>query len=235
MLYLKRCLSALLCRKVYSFFVFLSLMASKKKYYVVWEGNSLGIFDDWELCKLSVLGFDGAKYKSFASLEEAEEAFSGTPAEYIKPKEKLTQSSIKSETYGIPLWESISVDAACSGNPGKMEYRGVYTATKQELFCVGPLEEGTNNIGEFLAIVHGLAFLKQQKSDLPLYSDSRSAILWVRNKNAKTKLARTSANVPIFDLIARAEKWLQENTYATPILKWETEAWGEIPADFGRK
>ena len=217
------------------FFVLLHLMAlKKKKYYVVWEGNSLGVFDDWELCRLSVSGFDGAKYKSFPSREEAEEAFSGTPANYLKPKEKpvreLTPNSV-----GIPIWESLSVDAACSGNPGKMEYRGVYSATKKELFHVGPYDEGTNNIGEFLAIVHGLAFLKQQKSDLPLYSDSRNAMLWVRNKKAKTKLEATDVNAPIFDLIARAEKWLRENTYTTLILKWETEAWGEIPADFGRK
>ena len=130
---------------------------------------------------------------------------------------------------------SIAVDAACSGNPGKMEYRGVYTATKQELFHVGPFEQGTNNIGEFLALVHGLAFLKQQNSALPLYSDSRNAIGWVQKKKCKTLLEREPRNEAIFDLIERAEKWLNENNYTTPILKWETSEWGEIPADFGRK
>jgi len=210
-------------------------MSSKKKYYVVWEGNSLGVFDDWALCRQSVHGFDGAKYKSFTTREAAEEAFSGHPGEYIKPKSHTPKPTIVNPAIGIPVWESLSVDAACSGNPGKMEYRGVYSATKRELFHIGPMDDGTNNIGEFLALVHGLAFLKQQKSDLPVYSDSHNAMLWVRNKKAKTKLERTVKNEQIFDLIARAEKWLQENTYATPILKWETEAWGEIPADFGRK
>ena len=126
-------------------------------------------------------------------------------------------------------------DAACSGNPGDMEYRGVYTATGQEIFHIGPLKEGTNNVGEFLALVHGLALLQQKGSDLPIYSDSRNAISWVKKKKCKTLLARKPINEPIFDLIERAEKWLNTHTYTTQILKWETSVWGEIPADFGRK
>jgi ribonuclease HI len=210
-------------------------VGKKSKYYVVWEGNLPGVFDDWAACKASVWGVNGAKYKSFDSRKEAEEAFAEEPREYLLPKEKKIVSPALVKAVGIPVWESISVDAACSGNPGKMEYRGVYTATKKELFHIGPLEGGTNNIGEFLAIVHGLAFLKQQNSPLPLYSDSYNAILWVRKQQAKTSLSPATGNEVIFDLIARAEKWLKENSYTTPILKWETEAWGEIPADFGRK
>ena len=131
--------------------------------------------------------------------------------------------------------DSIAVDAACSGNPGDMEYRGVYVPTRQEIFRIGPFPEGTNNIGEFLAIVHGLALLKKKNSSLPIYSDSANALLWVKNKKCKTKLQRNERNSPIFDLIERAEKWLETNTYTTPLLKWETRKWGEIPADFGRK
>jgi ribonuclease HI len=130
---------------------------------------------------------------------------------------------------------SISVDAACSGNPGVMEYRGVDTATGKELFHIGPFQQGTNNIGEFLALVHGLALLKQQNSSLPVYSDSVSAMAWVRNKKCKTTLAACEANKPLFNLIERAEKWLKNNTYTNPVMKWETQQWGEIPADFGRK
>jgi ribonuclease HI len=116
-----------------------------------------------------------------------------------------------------------------------MEYRGVYTETSEELFHIGPFPQGTNNVGEFLALVHGLALLKQRNSALPVYSDSMNAIKWVKNKKCKTLLARSAANAKIFDLIERAEKWLKENTYTTTILKWETSEWGEIPADFGRK
>ena len=100
---------------------------------------------------------------------------------------------------------------------------------------MGPMEQGTNNIGEFLALVHGLALFKKSGCKMPVYSDSRNAILWVKQKKCKTKLERSSINEPIFDLIERAEKWLRENTYSTQILKWETAEWGEIPADFGRK
>ena len=132
------------------------------------------------------------------------------------------------------LENSLAVDAACSGNPGQMEYRGVYVASRQQIFHFGPLY-GTNNIGEFLAIVHGLALLKQKNIQLPIYSDSVNAIGWVKKKQCKTKLERNEKTEELFKLIERAEKWLAQNTYTTQILKWDTKKWGEIPADFGRK
>lgn len=46
---------------------------------------------------------------------------------------------------------------------------------------------------------------------------------------------QTLQNKSVFDLIERAEAWLNANTWQNPILKWDTENWGEIPADFGRK
>lgn len=128
----------------------------------------------------------------------------------------------------------LAVDAACSGNPGPMEYRGVYLLTGQEVFHFGPVY-GTNNIGEFLAIVHGLALQKQKGLCMPIYSDSRNALGWVKQKKCKTKLERNERTEPLFRLIERAEKWLRENTYDIPVLKWQTDLWGEVPADFGRK
>lgn len=133
------------------------------------------------------------------------------------------------------LLETIAVDAACSGNPGPMEYRGVYVKTGQELFRVGPLQGGTNNIGEFLAIVHGLALQEKQGTHLPLYSDSVNAQIWIRGGICKTTLQETEQNRQIFDMIRRAENWLRTHTFRVPIYKWETKLWGEIPADFGRK
>lgn len=210
---------------------------AKKKYYVVWKGLNPGIYENWKDCKEQVDGQADAKYKSFETRELAVEAFGKGYETYLRrvaAAPRIPQWKVEAPA-GKPINESLAVDAACSGNPGDMEYRGVYTATGQEIFHVGPLREGTNNVGEFLALVHGLALLKQKQCDYPLYSDSRNAILWVQKKKCKTLLERTEANAPIFDLIARAEKWLQENTYTTRILKWETSEWGEIPADFGRK
>lgn len=210
---------------------------ARSKYYVVWKGLNPGVYDNWAECKMQIDGQEGAKYKSFESREEAVAALEKGFAAYIKtaPFPKSQTAKDAARPVGKPVEHSLSVDAACSGNPGDMEYRGVYTATGQELFRIGPYKKGTNNVGEFLAIVHGLAFLKQKGSDLPIYSDSRNAILWVRNKKCKTLLERLPENEPIFDLIERAEKWLNTNTYTTPIMKWETASWGEIPADFGRK
>lgn len=207
---------------------------TKQKYYVVWKGVEPGIYDSWTDCQLRIKGYDGALYKSFPSKKEAEDAFSGSPFDYIGKGLNIKKSPDKNNPPPyIP--ESLAVDAACSGNPGKMEYRGVYIETGQQVFHVGPMAQGTNNIGEFLALVHGLALFSKNGCTMPIYSDSRNAIRWVQQKKCKTKLERTQANAPIFNLIERAEKWLRENSYTTKILKWETAEWGEIPADFGRK
>ncbi|MDR0429151.1 MAG: ribonuclease H family protein [Tannerellaceae bacterium] len=210
---------------------------SRNKYYVVWKGLNPGVYDSWEECKKQVEGQEAAKYKAFPSRLEADDAFGKGHAAYLKKTASAKASSNfpPKTAIGKPNAESIAVDAACSGNPGNMEYRGVYVATGKELFHVGPLKQGTNNIGEFLALVHGLALLKKNNSRLPIYTDSVNAMKWVKNKKSKTLLERKPVNEPIFNLIERAEKWLRENEYTTPILKWETGEWGEIPADFGRK
>ena len=204
---------------------------AKQKFYVVWKGIDPGIYNSWDECKPQVENFEGALYKSFPAKEHAEEAYFSGPWKYIGKSKKKANIPLQ----GDFIKDSLAVDAACSGNPGPMEYRGVYIANGQELFIKGPFPKGTNNIGEFLAIVHGLAFLKQQNIDIPVYSDSVNAMLWVKNKKCKTKLEPCEENKPLFELIERAEKWLNTNTYKNKILKWETEKWGEIPADFGRK
>jgi len=206
----------------------------KEKFYVVWAGVNPGIYTNWTECQLQIKGFEGAKYKSFESKEEAERALQASPSDYIG---KNIQKAIPKFSENIPsdiIENSLAVDAACSGNPGAMEYQGVHVASRQQIFHFGPMY-GTNNIGEFLAIVHGLALMKQKGLNLPLYSDSVNAINWVKQKKCKTKLPREPKTEALYQLIERAERWLRENTYSTPILKWETQLWGEIPADFGRK
>ncbi|MGB5647793.1 viroplasmin family protein [Muriicola sp.] len=211
-------------------------MAGKKKFYVVWKGKNPGVYESWEACKLQIAGVKGAQYMAFPSNEKAQLAFN-SPYESYKGKKKKEPGLSAAELLkiGDPTMHSISVDAASSGNPGVMEYQGVDTKTKKRLFKQGPFPEGTNNIGEFLAIVHGLAYLKERKSDRVIYTDSRTAISWVRKKKCNTKLTPNKTNKALFDLIERAVFWLQENSYNTPVVKWETAAWGEIPADFGRK
>ena len=212
---------------------------AKNKFYVVWEGRTSGIYDDWELCKREIMGVKGAKYKGFPDRMSAETAFKQGPDVYwgkdVTRVVDLTSAKEK------PVSPAITVDAACSGNPGKMEYQGVFAdfgtqpATTSQLFKSPVFPNGTNNIGEFLAIVHALALQKKHGWCYPIYSDSVNAQLWVRQKKCKTKLTPNAKNAYLFELVARAEKWLEENTVDVPVLKWKTEIWGEIPADYGRK
>lgn len=203
---------------------------AKKKFYVVWFGHKPGIYLTWEECQQQIDSFPGAKYKSFPSIEAAEAAMKAGPE---KKGESEFLHFLNAEHK--PEMSSISVDAACKGNPGMMEYRGVYTDGASELFRLGPFPDGNNNVGEFLALVHGLAWVKQKKLNLMIYSDSKTAMSWVRNRKAKSKLKRTRKNAYLFELIGRAEKWLLENKSYSEIKKWNTQLWGEIPADFGRK
>lgn len=207
---------------------------SRSKYYVVWKGKETGVFDTWDKCKRQIQNFTGAQYKSFKTREAAENAFSRSAWDFIGKDVFETELSPEQITkIGKPILESISVDAAFDGK--EMEYKGVYTKTKQELFKLGPFEDATNNIGEFLAIVHALGYLKKQNSSVPVYSDSVTAIHWVKTHKANTKLKSTPANRSLFYLIERAQQWLSKNKYPNKLLKWETKAWGENPADFGRK
>jgi ribonuclease HI len=214
-------------------------MAYKQgKWYVVWVGTEPGICENWDECKARVLNYPNARYKGFNTQQEAIMAYRGDGKEEMKVLRAIANAQSSKVNYdAIPeiIKGSIAVDAACSHNPGVMEYRGVDISTGTELFHQGPFKNGTNNIGEFLAIVHALALFKQQGVNTAIYSDSRIAQLWVRDKKCKTKLVKNAANSKLFDIVARAEAWLRDNTYSNPIFKWQTDKWGEIPADFGRK
>lgn len=205
---------------------------NKKKYYVVWEGNQPGIYDNWTACQLQIKGYPNAKYKAFTSPEEATKAYQGGYSYTSAAKQASSKKPLSSRSNII--WDSIAVDAACSGNPGVMEYQGVDTKTGSQIFHQ-KFDLGTNNIGEFLAIVHALAMFQKQGKAIPIYTDSKIAMGWVAKKKAKTTLKHTPKTAYLHQLIQRAEAWLKANTYPNKILKWETKAWGEIPADFGRK
>ena len=232
-------------------------MSKQQKFYVVWQGKQTGVFTSWADCEAQVKGVEGAKYKSFPTRAEAEAALAGEPPVWRKKADKDKEFSnfqiFKFSNSTTPLLPALAVDAACSGNPGMMEFRGVTvslstlnpqpstlnpqpsTLQTTEVFHRGPFPEGTNNIGEFLAIVLGLAYLKSHNLPWVLYSDSRTALAWLKKKHAQTKLECTPANQPLFEMLRKAEQWLHDNTYTTTVLKWDTDHWGEIPADFGRK
>lgn len=237
---------------------------AKKKYYVVWQGRQPGIYENWEDCLAQVHKASGARYKAFESKAEAQAAYdkgkkkvaqdappktaaasSRGAATKVSPRKK---GSSKGELQNPPDYRNdtvlplpmevpataIAVDAACSGNPGMMEYRGVDLATGAEVFHFGPLF-GTNNIGEFLAIVHALAWMKQTGQHRIIYSDSRNAMLWVKKRKCKTTLAPSARSAAVLEMVRRGEEWLTAHGVNQEIRKWDTKQWGEIPADFGRK
>lgn len=216
---------------------------AKQKYYVVWEGKTPGIYSTWNECKAQVDGVANARYKSYESLHEAEAALkAGANKSWGRGKASV-QSGAKAASKGAKGtgaaaeidYDSISVDVGTRGNPGPVEYKGVDTRTGEILFYVGPIENGTNNLGEFIAIVHGLAYLKKLGSNKTIYTDSRTALSWLKNRKIASTLVRSPATAKIWEMADRALQWVNTNTYENKVVKWNTEEWGEIRADFGRK
>ncbi len=215
------------------------------KYYVVFNGPNPGIYDNWEDAKEQI-NFKGARYKGYPSSEAAAEAYrresgDATPADLGKLLSKASSRNLPKP--GQPDYmtnpevdlDAWAVDASCLGNPGKMEYQGVELMTGRTLFRVGPFDDATNNIGEFLAIVHAMALMDKQGKYHNIYSDSVSGMAWARTRKVKTQLKPTDRNHKVFELMARAVTWLNTHTFPAKVLKWQTDRWGEIPADFGRK
>lgn len=203
----------------------------------MWQGRVPGVYTSWPDCQAQVKDFQGAKYKSFESEDEARKFFAAGYEVYrqVHPIVPGTMPNFFTGKEEKPILESLAVDAACNMVTRVMEYRGVDTKTKKVIFHQGPFKNATNNMGEFLALVHGLAYLKQIGSNMPIYSDSITAIAWVRQKKHKSTVVPNEENAVLFDMMVRAENWLRTNTFTNPIIKWNTPLWGEIPADFGRK
>lgn len=221
-------------------------MAKEKKYYVVFNGRNPGVYDDWTDALEQVEGFEGARYKGYTSAAEAAAAFrhAAGKADGGDLGRFLSQASSRAlPKAGQPDYMTIpevdldawAVDASCLGNPGRMEYQGVELMSGRTLFRIGPFDDATNNIGEFLAIVHAMALMAKEGKFHNIYSDSVSGMAWVRTRKVKTQLKPTPRNAKVFELMARAVTWLNTHQFPARVLKWQTERWGEIPADFGRK
>lgn len=212
---------------------------ANRKFYVVWEGRAPGIYDSWEECKLQIEGYTGAKYKSFDSQEAATAAFRGSPSQHIGLITRIARAQTERQANlraAQAVQNAIAVDGASSGNPGPIEYRGVRVSDGTELFRVGPLQGGTNNIAEYLALIHVLALLdKCGDHTTPVYSDSRTAQAWLRKGVCNTKITWSDYNEPLRRILERANAWRATHKIMNPVLKWDTDNWGEIPADFGRK
>ena len=215
------------------------------KYYVVFKGHNPGVYDDWDEVKVQTNGFPGALYKGYATSEEATEAYrnySGTEdrdelfriISVAKPEKDVSGTSFIKNNPEIDL-NAWAVDASCLGNPGKMEYRGVDLKTGEVIFQMGPFEDATNNIGEYLALVHAMALMTKRGEYHNIYSDSVTALSWFRRHKVNTRLKQTPRNAKLFELLARASVWVNTHQFPAKVMKWQTERWGEIPADFGRK
>ncbi len=201
----------------------------KQKYYVVWVGRALGVFNTWEECQQSISGFPGAKHKAFDCPKEAQAALSDG-WEMHWGKAAITETGSKPD--GLCL----CVGAAWNVETRVLKYCGVLHPEWASTFHLNSIPGATNNIGEFLAIVYALAWLKEQGISAPVYSDSITALSWVRRKSVQScAVGSAHASAKVEKMIAHSLKWLNDNTDHNPVCKWNTSEWGENPAHFERR
>jgi ribonuclease HI len=160
-----------------------------KKFYVVWAGRQTGVFADWPTVQRAVIGYPGARYKSFQTRSEAEEAFAGgnlPGVESAGPLKRRRSGSERAALHVAHRFEvSIYCDGACEPNPGDagsgiVVYRNGELA---ELWYGLYHPMGTNNTAELNALYHALRMAETEIGagrNVEVCSDSVYAINCVR-------------------------------------------------------
>lgn len=132
-------------------------------------------------------------------------------------------------------------DASYLSNTKLLEFRVVNIETGQELYRNSFADTlHTTNIGEFFGLVRGIKIHIDSNLalDYPIFSDSQVAIGWVNGLYVNSKNLRKPENRLFFPFVEKGLEYLRKITKAKkmpPVLKWRTDIWGEIPADFDRK
>lgn len=167
--------------------------------------------------------------------EECEMSFTDFRGEQLR--QQAVDNYLRNQENQKPTTEVLTVDGASNGK--NCEFQAVWYPSGKKAFSSKVFEGGTNNIAEFLGLVLAIKHLKDKDLPLVVYTDSITAISWVRDKKANTT-ARTTGKLTneLESLLEKAEAFLMQNKELmkkVKIKKWETKEWGEIPADFGRK
>jgi ribonuclease HI len=130
-----------------------------EKFYVVWAGRKTGVFTDWATTQLHVDKFPGARFKSFPSRAEADQAFqAGRPASVSRSATARGNTSAPNQVNAAAVGLQIYCDGACEPNPGNAGSGiAVYRdGTLVQLWYGLYNPNGTNNTAELNALHHAL-------------------------------------------------------------------------------
>lgn len=205
------------------------------KRYVVWKWRSPWVYTTWSACEKQIRWYPWARYKSFGSKQEAQEAYEmwlDYNADRTGPiHERIKLWEIKSE--------SICVDAACKWNPWALERRGVLTSSWKQLFRSNIYYQWTVNVWEYIVLLQGIKrCLDSFHHDRTVYTDSRTALSRVRSWSHRSQLNRTHTNSPLKHVLDQRELRAQQyraDIDTIDLQKRNTRERGEIVADFWRK
>jgi ribonuclease HI len=163
-----------------------------QKFYVVWSGRQTGVFTDWVTTQRAVEKYAGARFKSFRTRAEAEQAFARGGSASIPAKTAGRESANTPESERRPthrahqLDVSIYCDGACEPNPGNagsgiVVYRNGKLA---ELWYGLYNPMGTNNTAELNALYHALCMAEAEikaGNTVEVCSDSAYSINCIRS------------------------------------------------------
>ena len=163
------------------------------KYYAVNKGRVPGIYNEWEECKEQVIRFNGAKYKRFTDIKEAEFYLKNGR---IKPETALIETL---DEYDIGVY----TDGSCHGNGNNTArggigvYFGVDDIRNESQPLLG-YPRMTNNIAELEAALTAFDILMddiKQRKKVVIFTDSEYVIKCSTTYGDKQKEKEWSENI----------------------------------------
>lgn len=154
-----------------------------KKYYAVKIGKVPGIYDSWEECQANVSGVSGAIFKSFRSLEEAENFLNEDNVEkFLNDIDNENYAFVdgsfneKTNTYGYGGFIVINGEKIIlNGSGNKVAMAAMRNVAGEILGCMAAVE---------VALVKGL-------KNLTIYYDYLGIEMWATGKWKRNKLETT--------------------------------------------
>ena len=184
-------------------------MARTKKFYAVAKGRKPGIYTDWfgpKGAEAQIRGVNGARYKGFATLSEAQQWLEDPGTTRSAPRRQAPDAPGDAAEVS-PGTIIIYTDGGCRGNPGPGGYGVVILDDTGRVELSGGFRLTTNNRMELLAGIVALEALPRPSIVL-LHSDSRYVVNgiskgWAKKWRANNWLRTRSEPAENADLWAR--------------------------------
>lgn len=137
--------------------------------------------------------------------------------------------------------QGVFVNCKCEDNPGIAKFQ-LYDLNLKKVLTVSDNFYCSNDLTEFLGLVNSIYYCFHNNHE-HLFSNSETAISWIRKKKYRSNLIRTKETEITWDKINKALKWLKTLEYTDKsgsfrdpstkkivyVHKWLESEWGKSP------